>query len=63
MINEPADLRILAFGVFANHHQIDLLAAAQRQRRCHAFVEPGRPDICILSKVRRMGSSSPFRVM
>ena len=48
VIEETADLGVLAFGIFADDDQIDLFVLPQRERRGDAFVELRGADVGVL---------------
>ena len=48
LIEQSADLRVLAFGVLAHHHEIDVAALAAGEWAANAGIQHRRPDTGIL---------------
>ena len=48
LVDEAADLGVLALGVLADHDEIDVAAFGPGQRRVHAGIEVGRTHIGVL---------------
>ena len=47
-ILEPADVRILAFGVFTHHNEVDVVRFDVLERRSYAWQQDRRPDARVL---------------
>src|SRR5262249_31069730 len=49
-VNAAAETRVLALGIFADAHHVDVGAAAVGERRREAGEEPHRPQVDVLLK-------------
>ncbi len=61
LVDKAAHLRVLAFGVFAHHHEIDLAALGPRQGRLHAGIEIGGTHVRVLVEGAADGQQQPVQ--